>query len=342
MALISAAFFAGRSVVAKTAGTELTVPNLLMLQGFLALPALWLISRVQHVSIVPNLAYGRFYTFRVIFGLLNLLFLFLALTGLPTALASTLGFTSPIFLALLAPLLLKERARLAITLGIVAGFVGVTLNAGAYLGYARPVFVLIGLGAGFSHAVAQVYARKLGKVGEPGLRTVFWLNVGSAAVGTVWSALQGFEHLTLFKLVLAFDIAVMGGFGQVFSATAFRTGTAAVVNGLTFLIPPITAVFAFLFLHECPRPLSLLGMLLTLSACYYLVYIEQRRLRRLHERNFDVNAGAILEEHVQLQSNGFGIEPFYESGPTAAQVETERETRLSCPLPSDDEPGARR
>jgi drug/metabolite transporter (DMT)-like permease len=64
---------------------------------------------------------------RGITGFLALALYFFAISKIPLATAVMLNYTSPLFVALMAPLVLKESVNLKIFLIILLGFVGVLL-----------------------------------------------------------------------------------------------------------------------------------------------------------------------------------------------------------------------
>ena len=328
LALLASLLFAGRSVLAKAGGMHLTSANFLMWHGLLSMPVLWLISRANNVSLRPNVSHWRLYSARIGFGLANLIFLFTALTYLPTSVATTLSFTAPIFAALLAPALLQEKTTLPIFGGIVVGFIGISFAAAPHITHANRLFMAVGLAAGFSSALMQIYARQLARVGEPGLRTVFWLNGAAASVGLIWSVIQGIEHLTLVELVLAFNIALFGVLGQVTTMSAYKRGPADIVNGLSYLVLPVSAGLAYVFLREMTGALALMGMAITIAACSFLLRTEQRQLRQAHDTKLELTADDLREERAQLQQGaGANGEPLFVPEPTAAELDAEQHAR---------------
>jgi drug/metabolite transporter (DMT)-like permease len=82
------------------------------------------------VSKKPVISKRAFHRWNIIRGILELGATFAFLTGLsmlPLATASALGFSSPIFLAILAAILLDEKVGWARWLVIISGFVGVLM-----------------------------------------------------------------------------------------------------------------------------------------------------------------------------------------------------------------------
>ena len=102
LALLSALAFATRSVVAKAGPVQMPLALLLLMQSALSLPLLWGIAKFQRISLRPaNVPLGT-YAWRVFWGIATTVMLFAALKLMPAALASTLGYSAPLFLAMLA------------------------------------------------------------------------------------------------------------------------------------------------------------------------------------------------------------------------------------------------
>ena len=103
------------------------IGQIMFLRGLLVCVLFALIMRLRKQPIILPQAFHRW---NIIRALLELGATFAFLTGLsllPFATASTLGFSSPIFLALLAAMLLGEKVGLGLWLVILAGFSGVVI-----------------------------------------------------------------------------------------------------------------------------------------------------------------------------------------------------------------------
>src|SRR6476469_8086845 len=86
---------------------------------------------------------------------------YLAFPALPLAEAIALFFTSPIFVTLLASLVLHEKVTLRSWLAVLAGFVGVLIILKPGSGLFEPA-ALLSLFSAASYALAMVLARKFG------------------------------------------------------------------------------------------------------------------------------------------------------------------------------------
>ena len=104
-----------------------TVGQIMFLRGALICVIFALVMRLRGQPVFQRRMLHRWNLARAGFELGATLFFLTGLSMLPIAVASTLGFASPIFLAVLAALLLNERVGLARWLVVLVGFGGVIL-----------------------------------------------------------------------------------------------------------------------------------------------------------------------------------------------------------------------
>lgn len=203
-------------------------------------------------------------------GLLALhLFLFFAALHATSATSAVLAtYMSPIFMAVLAPLLLKERLRRStlIALGIaVLGICSITLadpsGRGAVHGWGVFLALLAGLVIALVIVLTKRYAPKI-NAGQ------FILHESIAAAILFAPAALLVEHTVtpdylLRLIVLGVIFSGLVGMMFIWAIPAVRATTAGIV---TYLEPVTTAVLSALFLSEALTLPVLLGGVLILIA----------------------------------------------------------------------------
>lgn len=275
--IASAACFALRSVFIKAVGRVVSPAELLMWQGAVGVVVLGIYAGARKTTLVPARSMFKTYWYRVLFGMGNQLFLFVALIELPAAIASSLSFSAPLFLAVLAPLLINERTSLGQALAVMLGFTGICLSARPDLHGFDPWFLLAGLASGLCNGLMRVYVKKLTNLNEPGLRGVFWLSVVSFIFGLTWSCYSIEFHLPVLQTDVMTSVASMAFINviaQVLAVVAFQYGPATTVCGLSFLTIPLTAIFGYILLEEQLDAVQLSGLTLTIVACLALLSIR--------------------------------------------------------------------
>jgi drug/metabolite transporter (DMT)-like permease len=175
-------------------------------------------------------------------GYVALLLTFYAMAHLPLATAITLNYTSPIFLALLSVLWLKERFSGRMAAALALGFTGVALLLRPTLGGGQWLYALAGLVSGAMSGLAYVHVRELCQLGEPEWRVVFYFTLLSTVLGAVLVSFTGWHAPTLQTMVPLAGIGLCATFGQLAMTRAYKVGRKLVAASLSYL----TVVFCSL------------------------------------------------------------------------------------------------
>jgi len=199
--------------------------------------------------------------------------LFYSMKLIAIANAVLLNYTAPIFVAMLAPLVLKEKLERSTVLALVIAVVGIVvisyqqnLQIGGIDGF-NPLGVVLGLLAGLAYAGYIILSKKA--LSGFSSQVVAFCSYAAAlaflspfVIGTELS-----PDLTSWVLLL-----VLGIFNTGFAVTLYLKGLGMVKAQkaviLTYLEPASAVVFGLLFLAQPPTPLMIAGGLLILIAGY--------------------------------------------------------------------------
>lgn len=267
--LLAGLGFAIMGAFVKAGATRYSTGELVFyrsLFGFIsiALVVIWQAKPLQTPQLTTQLR-------RAAVGFCALLLFFYAIAHLPLATAITLNYTSPMFLALLSPWLLKSEQRLSgkhrrmLNLCIIGGFIGVCLLLQPVISRQQWLAGSIGLLSGIGAALAYVHVKQLGMQGEPDWRTVFYFTLVCTIASAVWML---FDHITIPQwqdLPLLLGLGVSATISQLAMTRAYRTGQTLTVASLAYS----TIVFATLIgvigwgetlsLHEIAGMLLIVG-----------------------------------------------------------------------------------
>ena len=215
-------------------------------------------------------------------GMLNavaMLSFFLAVTMTPLATVAALGFTAPLFAALLAIPFLGERPGWRRWVGLLVGFLGALVIV-------RPgmddisIGILLLLLSSVSWAGALILIKILARTDTSLTITVyaglFLTPITAVAAMFVWTTPSA-EHWLLLVCIGAF-----GSLTQWSVAQAFHEAEATMVLPFDFTKLLWAALIGYLFFNEVPDPLTLLGGGLILASVSYVAYRE--RQHRLAQR----------------------------------------------------------
>lgn len=217
---------------------------------------------------------------RGLVGFLALATFFYALARLPLAMAMTLNYTSPLFLALLMPWQLGERPRRAHYAAVMAGFIGVLLLLRPWQTQAADLVAgLVGLFSGVMAAFAYIHVRKLGRLHEPEWRTVFWFalvcGVGAALLASVDGGWHGVRNLDQLGLILA--LGVFATLGQLAMTRAYRTGQTVVVASFAYSTVVYASILDVLVFNVEMPIIAWVGICITVLAGVLAARLNERK-----------------------------------------------------------------
>ncbi|WP_437683753.1 DMT family transporter [Sorangium sp. So ce131] len=194
--------------------------------------------------------------------------------------AVTLGATSPIFVAILAPRLLGEQSSRGLWLATLLAFAGVALVAGPKLSIAGDVALIATIGATFS-AFAMIWLRKIGagaRRASPESIALHFSLVASAVM--VALSIPGFRAPDALGLVLLVATGLAGGLAQIAMTRAYALDSAARIGAIGYVGVVLSHVLAAAWLGEIPSAAQLLGTTLVMAAGLWLAAQGLREARR--------------------------------------------------------------
>ena len=183
---------------------------------------------------------------------------FLAITLAPLAQVFALEFTSPLWVMLLAPLILGETVRRVQVAVAAVGFGGVLLVAQPFAGVPSPGLIWAGLAA-VAFAMTNLFTRRLTR-DETVLGIMFWLTGLQLIFGVVCAGFDGdvaWPGVALLPWTIAIGLA---GLAAHFCLTnALRLAPASTIMPVDFARLPIIAVVGAALYAEPLDPLVLMG-----------------------------------------------------------------------------------
>ncbi len=210
------------------------------------------------------------HAWRSLTGVLALFLWFYAIAHLPLATAMTLNYTSPVWMAMFliggSVLVGKTLVDPRLLGTVLVGFVGVALVLRPTVDANQLWHGLAGLVSGMLSALSYLQVTALGRLGEPGYRTVFYFSVGGIAAGGLGMLLTGISPHTAFGLLTLLAVGVFATLAQILMTRAYAIGRTLVNASLQYLGIVFSFVFGVLLFDEPVTALAMVGMLLTISA----------------------------------------------------------------------------
>lgn len=209
-------------------------------------------------------------------GVINIgamLMFFTALSISPLAKVTALSFTAPIFMAILAVLVLGERFRIYRWLGILFGFAGmlIILRPGIV---AIDTGALLVTGAAALWAVAMIIIKILSRT-ESSLTIVAYMGIflGLFSVFPALWVWQPFGFETLCWMVL---IGLFGTIAQMTLSQALKETDPTALMPFDFLKLIWTAMIGAWFFAEIPDVFTWIGAAVIFSSGLFIAYRERQ------------------------------------------------------------------
>ncbi len=250
--------------------------EIMMYRSFLGIVIVLSVARAAGTLDRISLRRFRLHLIRNIFHFSGQNLWFYAVALIPLAQLFALEFTTPLWVALLAPLVLGERWRMVRLLAAAIGFVGILIVA-------RPGTMTIGPGvitailAAFGFAGAILTTKILSRT-ETVTAILFWLVTMQAVFGIVTAGIDGQIALpTLVTAPLLATVGVCGLFSHWCITNALSIAPASIVSPMEFLRLPLVAIVGFMLYAEPLEWPVFLGAALVLAANLMNILAEQKR-----------------------------------------------------------------
>lgn len=256
--IVAGFLFAIMGVFVKLGSAYFSSAELVFYRSVIGLVVIYAIVRVQRLPLAT--AHISKHLWRGLSGFFALLLFFHAISVLPLATAITLNYTSPMFLALLLTLILKEKTHWGLISTILIGFAGVVLLLRPTLQAGQFNAGLIGLASGFLAGVAYFNVTQLGKEGEPAWRIVFYFTLVSTLGAGAWMLIHTFQPLAWKHLPILLGLGASATLAQLAMTRAYRLGNTLVVGSLAYTTVIFASLFGIALWGEWLERLSWLGV----------------------------------------------------------------------------------
>lgn len=262
----SAVLFAFMNFFAKLASTSAswqTVGAVRALVGALVAVG---VARARGSSLAVKDKRALFW--RILFGTAAMMATFYALSSRSLSLGDTVTLINltPIFLALLAPVFLRERTSPAVALALLISLGGVVLvlhpsfsfREGAAQGPSAGVTAAVAIGASFLGSLAMMQLRRVGQTETAEAIAAQYSLFAAAALGLL--SLADLRMPTVRDALAMVGAGICAGFGQILLTRAYTLERAARVSGIGYLSVVASALLGAAILNERPAPSALAGM----------------------------------------------------------------------------------
>ena len=196
-----------------------------------------------------------------------------AIGALPLATVFAIEFTMPVWTAILAALILKERLTRNRIVMLVLGLAGVLIILRPGFGLFHPA-ALVALAASLFYAGNMIATKRLSSTDSP-LAVLFWMSVVQTPLSLL-AALPGWVSPPISHLPWMILIGAGSYTAHYCMTRAFKLADAMVAVPIDFVRLPLIAVVGAVFYSEAFDPVIIVGAAVIFAGTYYSLSRERR------------------------------------------------------------------
>jgi S-adenosylmethionine uptake transporter len=285
--LFASFMFAIMGVCVKLASASYSTSEIVMYRGIVGVFFLTGLIKLQGGTFKTPLPWHHLWRGAV--GVTSLWLWFYAIGRLPLATASTLNYMAPIWIAAMlfggGLLSGQKKFELGLTAAIGMSFIGVTMLLQPSIHADQWFSALMGLGSGILSAFAYLQVKKLGQMGEPEYRVVFYFSLAGIAAGALGAlagpGFMGNDDVTWHPhsgtgIALLLGVGLSATLAQMAMTRAYRLGNMLVTANLQYTGIIFSSFWGILIWGDVLSWLGWLGIAVILASGLTATYYNTR------------------------------------------------------------------
>ena len=289
--LVASFMFSIMGVCVKLASEQYSIPEIVASRGLIGMLFIVIMIRINGGTLKTPLP--RQHIWRGIIGVCSIWLWFYSFSLLPIATATTLNYTSSIWLAMMLFIGAWWRGgkrfewQLAAT--IVLSLIGVALLLRPSIDTNQTLGGIIALISGLISALAYLQVRHLGKLGEPDYRVVFYFSVTCAIAGLLGGCLFYGGTMPLWHVhsakgaALLVTLSLSSTVAQIALTRAYRLGNALLTANLQYAGIIFSSIWGIIIWHDQLGWLGWLGIAVIIIGGLLATFYNQQQARPLHQ-----------------------------------------------------------
>ena len=256
--LVSSLLFATLSALVKVAATGVSLPEIVFFRTLPAAIGLFALARMRGERVVTT--HWKLHAMRCVVGVMTMFVGFYAISRLPLATATTLEYTTPLFMLVYIVLFARGRLTLQMSLAMVGGFAGVVVLLRPTLDTGQTLAFFAALCSAALAGMVYVLIRRLSEAGEPAWRIVMWNSLVATVVAAAiipFSAPGDYNARTIAALAA---VGIVGLGAQLSMTRAFATGPATLLSSLQYSTVAFAALYGVVLWGDVLSTTSVFGL----------------------------------------------------------------------------------
>lgn len=266
--MLGMTLLSSNDVFMKLSSEHLGIGQLLFIRGSIAVAIFSLAMRITGKPIIAEVAFSKWILLRAFCECGAALCFITGLSLLPIATASTLVWTSPIFLTIAATLILKEHVAAVRWLAVFVGFIGVMLVVNpASVDYS--LAMLLPLAAAIFIAARDVVTRKL----DPSLHSLYvtWTTLVVVTMAGLLISFLDWRPIALTQILWLSASAVLISSAFFVQISAVRLGELSFIAPFSYTGILIAVFYGFVVWEELPGTAMIFGIILIILSGLYIL-----------------------------------------------------------------------
>jgi len=279
----STVVFTLMATLVKLASADFPIGEIVFFRSFFALlpVMLWIVARGHFPEALYTEKMHRHF-FRSLTGALSMFAGFTALSLLPIADATAIGYAAPLMTVVLAVIFLGEKVRVYRWSAVVVGFVGVLVILSDYVGpeasgvqTASAYGAIVALIGAFLGAFASTQVRDMVRFEAPATIVVYF-SLFCALIGLVTIPFTPWVMPGPLDAAMLIGAGIFGGIGQVTMTQSFWHADASLIAPFDYASMIWALIISVIVFNTWPNSIMLFGTAIVIGAGLFVIYREHR------------------------------------------------------------------
>jgi S-adenosylmethionine uptake transporter len=263
--LLASLLFATMSALVKVAATGVSLQGIVFFRTLPSSVGLFAFARARGLPIASR--NWKLHLLRSLAGVGGMFVAFYAVSKLPLATATTLEYTTPLFMLAYMVVFARRHLTPQMLLAMIGGFAGVLVLLRPSFQTGQTLAFLAGLASGALAALAFVQIRRLGEAEEPVWRIVMFNSWTGTLIAAAMIPFAPPSNYSVTTLIALGAVGIVGMFAQLAMTRAFSKGSTTLLASLQYSTVAFSATYGIVIWGDTPSAATALGLALIVMSC---------------------------------------------------------------------------
>lgn len=272
--MLGMTLLSSNDAIMKLTSETLGIGQMLFIRGSIAVLIFSLALRVSGKPVIAEATFSKWILLRALCECGGTICFITGLSLLPIATASTLVWTSPIFLTIAAALILRERVTMARWSAVLVGFTGVVLVTNPGSGDFS-LAMLLPLATAIFICARDLVTRKI----DPSLHSLYvtWTTLLAVTVAGLLISILDWRPLAVTHIVWLGASAALMSSAFFFQISAVRRGELSFIAPFAYAGIPVAVFYGIVVWAELPSTVMIFGIILIILSGFYILSHQTSR-----------------------------------------------------------------